>query len=338
MKLDKKDTRILELLSINCRYSTKDIAKAVNLSKDAIRYRINNLIKNKYIYKFITLINFSSFGYDQYYISLQLQNLTSTKEKIIIERLRKNSNVFFLVKTSGRWDFFIGLACKDTLEFEKTLRQVYSICGANLLDSESVIWIKDYKYTHTIEGIKLGTVLRYKNRDPSFSKELFGKKKEFEIKKVKIDKKDLRILKVLAENPRIELKELGRKTKLTGEGARYRIRRLIEKEVILGFTAIPNYFKLGYQSFFLLGQAKNLTAEKEKKLQSFLQQKDYTVISFKTIGKYDILISISVKDLEEFNKILTEIKENLSGIIQTYETLPLLDWYKYTLFPKGLYN
>ncbi|MFH1290198.1 MAG: Lrp/AsnC family transcriptional regulator [Nanoarchaeota archaeon] len=336
--MDKKDIRILELLSVNCRYSIKDIARATLLSKDAVKYRINNLIKNQLIYKFLTLINFSAFGYDQYYINIQLQNISPKKEQLIIAKLTKNPNIFFLVKTSGRWDFFLGMTCKNVQQFDKTLRKVYEILGQNLADSESVVWLKDYKYTHTIEGIKLNTKLNYKNRDPSFSKELFSKKKEFKIRKISLKEKDLEILKHFSENPRIELKALGQKVKLTGEAARYRIKNLIEKEIILGFTAVPNFFNLGYQTHFLLIQAKNLTTENEKLLEKFLQEKDYTIISFKTIGKFDILISLSVKDLNEFDLALTEIRNKLSPIIKTYETMPILAWYKYTLFPETLYK
>jgi len=337
MELDKKDLRILELLTVNCRYSIKDIAKAINSSKDTVRYRINNLIKNNYIYKFITLINFSVLGYDQYYLNLELQNLNPKKEDIIRKKLKNNKNVFLIVETSGKWDFFIGVACKGVQNYDKILRQIYAICGNNLADSESVAWIKDYKYTHTIEGIKLGTYLKYKNRDPSFSRDLF-KPKEFEfVEKVEnLDKKDLNILRIIADNPRIELKSLGERIKLTGEAVRNRIKKLIEKGVILGFSAIPNFFNLGYQSYFLLIQSNNLTPEKEKKFKEFLQKKDYTIISFKTIGRYDILLSISVKDLNEFNKVLTELKESQSEIIEKYEALPLLNWYKYTLFPEGI--
>lgn len=340
MKLDKKDLRILELLSINCRYSMKSMAKAVNLSKDTIRYRIDNLIKNEAIYKFTTLINFSALGYDQYYINLELQNLTPKKEQAIINKIKNNPNTFLIIKTSGKWDLFIGLICKGVQKFDESLRNIYSICGDHLRDSEYVAWIKDYKYTHTIKGIKLGTLLNYKNRDPSFSKELFNKEQEFKRKEKpeKIDSKDMDILKILAENPRTELNKLGNQINLTGEATRQRIKNLIEKNIILGFTAIPNYFNLGYQSYFLLIHSNNLTEEKEKKLKEFLEKKDYTVISFKTIGKYDILISISIKDLQEFNAILSDIKENLSDVIKTYETLPILSWHKYNLFPKCIHS
>lgn len=144
------------------------------------------------------------------------------------------------------------------------------------------------------------------------------------------------ILRILSDNLRIELKKLGSQVKLTGEAVRHRIKNLIKKEVILGFSAIPNYVKLGYQTYFLLIQTRNLTTENEKRLKSFLHKKEYTILSSKMIGKYDIFISISIKNLNELNQILTELKNEFSNIIRTYETFPVLDWHKYTLFPEGI--
>ena len=338
MRLDKRDIRLLELLALNCRFSLKSLAKAVKLSKDAVRYRINNLIKKKIIYKFLALTNFSSLGYDQYYVGLQLQNLTPKKEKDIITKMKKHPFLFLLVKTAGRFNFYIGLACKDVQHFDTLLREIYTICSNNLLDSESVVWIKDYKYNHTIKGLKVGTDLDQKKRDASFSKELFQKQKEFKRTKTEIDKKDRQILGILSTTPRIELKKIGEKINLTGEATRNRIANLIKKNVLLGFSAVPNYFNLGYQTYFLFIQAKDLTTENEKRIATFLQQKEYTVISFKVVGKYDILISISVKNLTEFNQVLAELKNEFSDIIKTYEALPILNWEKYTLFPEGFHE
>jgi len=146
----------------------------------------------------------------------------------------------------------------------------------------------------------------------------------------------MKILKHLSEDPRIEMKKLGKKVGLTGEGVKNRIIKLIKKDVLLGFTAVPNYFNLGYQTYFLLIEAKSLDAQNEKKLANFLHQKDYTIIAFKVIGKYDVLVSVSVKDINEFNQILIELKDKLSGIIKSYESFAILDWHKYTLFPAGL--
>jgi len=44
MKLGLKQKKILELLSINCRYTNKDIGKAVGLSEDSVAYQIDKLM------------------------------------------------------------------------------------------------------------------------------------------------------------------------------------------------------------------------------------------------------------------------------------------------------
>lgn len=336
MVLDKRDLRILELLSINCRFSIKNIAKAVGLSKDAIRNRISNLIKNEYIYKFLAMVNFSAFGYDQYYIGIKFQNIDSKKRKKIINELIDHDYIFTIFKTSGRFDVYVAFVSKDTQHYAEILRQINSICEEHILSTEIIEWVKDYKYSHIIKGIKLGTLFNYKRRDASFSKELFIRGEEFRRKKIDIDKTDLRILKELSKDPRIELKKLGKKVDLTGEAVRKRVSNLIKKEILLGFVAVPDYFNLDYQSYVLMIKTKNLDKGSDKDIQDFLQKKEYSVLSLRVVGKYDIMITVSVKDHKEFDIILNELRDEFSDVIKYIESLIFLGLYKYTLFPKGL--
>ncbi|MBU4242067.1 MAG: winged helix-turn-helix transcriptional regulator [Nanoarchaeota archaeon] len=59
MKLDFKDKKILYNLDLNSRATLNEIAKKVKLSKQVVDYRLKNLLKNKIIKEFYTVINFS---------------------------------------------------------------------------------------------------------------------------------------------------------------------------------------------------------------------------------------------------------------------------------------
>lgn len=62
MKLDEIDRKILRLLTENGRLSFVDIGKELNLSRVAVRERINNLTQNGVIEKFTVVINSEKFG------------------------------------------------------------------------------------------------------------------------------------------------------------------------------------------------------------------------------------------------------------------------------------
>ena len=63
VRIDEVDLQILKILTLDCRTSYRSIGKTLGLSVNTVRTRINNLISNKVIEKFITIVNFSLFGY-----------------------------------------------------------------------------------------------------------------------------------------------------------------------------------------------------------------------------------------------------------------------------------
>lgn len=62
MKLDKIDLKILQLLTKNGRMSYVDIAKELNLSRVAVRERVQSLQKEGIIEQFTVVINSEKFG------------------------------------------------------------------------------------------------------------------------------------------------------------------------------------------------------------------------------------------------------------------------------------
>lgn len=62
MKIDDTDRKIMELLADNGRMSYADIGKQLNLSRVAVRERVNQLMNNGVIEKFTAVINSEKVG------------------------------------------------------------------------------------------------------------------------------------------------------------------------------------------------------------------------------------------------------------------------------------
>lgn len=62
MKLDQTDQRIIEILIENGRMSYVDIGKELNISRVAVRDRVNHLMDNGIIEKFTAVINAEKVG------------------------------------------------------------------------------------------------------------------------------------------------------------------------------------------------------------------------------------------------------------------------------------
>jgi len=69
---------------------------------------------------------------------------------------------------------------------------------------------------------------------------------------MKIDHVDLEIIKVLKENSKLSLKEVGDKIHLTGQAVGARINKLIDSEIIENFTININKEKMGIKTTALI--------------------------------------------------------------------------------------
>ena len=81
VKLDLTDRKILAELDKNCRISNSALAKKVNKSREAVKYRIQQLQKRGIIEKFITSINPNKLGFYMFKVYLKLENIPEEREK-----------------------------------------------------------------------------------------------------------------------------------------------------------------------------------------------------------------------------------------------------------------
>jgi Lrp/AsnC family transcriptional regulator, leucine-responsive regulatory protein len=118
-----------------------------------------------------------------------------------------------------------------------------------------------------------------------------------------IDKKDKRILFELDRNCRQTINEIAKKTRLSRDVVRYRIKRLENEGFIHGYIALIDFTKLGYQIVRLYLKLQNTTKEIEEELLSYFTKNKNVIIAYRTDGKYEIAMGILVKDLIEYQKI-----------------------------------
>src|SRR3989338_9693867 len=104
MRFDKKDWKILYELDKDSRQTYSQLSKKIQLSQEAVRYRINLLIKTKVIQKFFTVINSSKLGFAYYKILLKLHNSNEIKIQSLIEYLSKDKDICWLASLDGNYD------------------------------------------------------------------------------------------------------------------------------------------------------------------------------------------------------------------------------------------
>ncbi len=181
-----------------------------------------------------------------------------------------------------------------------------------------------------VRFINISRVLRYMRKD-GFEKELIGKNWRLTYgAAIKLDKKDKEIIKILGKKGRLPLSTISKKVGLSRDGVRYRIKRLIDADIIVGFQAIINPAKMGYQfvtqAFFSL---HNLSDAMEKKFQAYLCNLGNTSYVSSTSGRWDYTAVFLSKNPGHFEDILRNIRKQFPNIIKDFETTHILQEYKY---------
>lgn len=122
-----------------------------------------------------------------------------------------------------------------------------------------------------------------------------------------LDLKDRKILYELDKNARISYAQIGKKVGLSTETVHYRVKKLEEKGIITQYQTTANYFKLDLIHFKICLKYKGISLETEEKLYSKLEKIPQIIWIAKCLGDWDCIISCTVKDIKEFDKIKDKI-------------------------------
>lgn len=314
-KLDLKDRRILYELDKNARISNAQIAKRVGVSPEVVHYRINKL-EGDIVTKYHTLVNYDKMGLIHFKICIQFNGLPLKEEEEIYSNLKKINQVIWIAKCSGDWDCMVSCTVKNLKEFAEIKDRVVSLC---------------YPYVNHKEVSIISNMWAFPRRF------LLGKQEEgFKMKgeALKLDKIDLSLLRLLAENARKPIIDIARELDITVKVASYRIKKLIRNGAIDHFRIVIDYDTLGlhfYKVFFYL---KN---PEEKRLRQLIEKMNNNlnlVYNIKVIGKWDLEPEFEFFDKKDFDKLMQELMDEFSDIIQRISRVNILKEYKYTLFYK----
>ena len=318
IKLDKKDRKLLYELDCNSRQSVQQLSKKIGLSKDAVKYRLNKLIKNNIIKSFNAVVDTGKLGYASYRLFVKLCNLSPEKEREIVEYLLANNNLIWLVQVEGKWDINTWFLYKK-------------------LDEMNMFFVNyNRKYNSYIDKTEFGvyTKITYYSRGY-----LLGKKQEFEMPigtlpdEKKLDENELKIIGILSKNARAPIVEISKAAGLTPKTVINKIRRLEKDEIIIGYRTEFDLGRLGYRYYKMHINTHNTTEQKLKRFGQYIRIHPNIIYRDYVLGGYDIEIEIQVKSDTELRRLVEDIRTNFSDIIKDYEILHYYTEHRLRFYP-----
>jgi Lrp/AsnC family transcriptional regulator, leucine-responsive regulatory protein len=312
-RLDFTDKTILFELDRNCRISDTELAKKTSKSKEAIRYRINRLKKSKIINRFYIWIDPLKLGYNSYKIYLKLKNTPDRKQELI-NMLKSEKKIMWLGLADGAWDLGATFFAKDNKDFYELQNKITANFGDLILKKDT--------------GILVDVMISSKDfliDKPNTSIQTVFNKKE----NIEIDETDKALLVALQKNARANFVELAFSSGLTIDIVRYRLKRLVEKGIIIMFKAEIAFDKLEFEFFKTFLYTQNLSKTKENELITYFKNHPNILHMVRQISPWDIELEIMVKSYSEYNRIINDIKEKFSDTIKDVESATMSEDYTY---------
>lgn len=312
MDLNIKDRKILAELDLNARATFQEIGKKAGISKEVVIYRIAQLEKRKIIQRYTTLVNFSKLGYTGFAVYSRFQNVNEKLKQEIIDYLTSIPDLYWIALVGGKFDIACGIMCKSIQQFNKLYYEIMNKYAKHLTNNKISIRteLRQHKRNYLLN-----------NKGDIFVPPFFGR----EINVEKIDTLDEEILSILSNNARITILELAKRIEKPASTISLRMRNLMAKGIIQGFTTYIKAQNFGMQSYRLLLSLENMNETERKKLFGYANQNSRMILAIETVGEWNFEVTIEVENHEELQKEISRLRDTFSGIIKNIDFLIMFE-------------
>ena len=143
---------------------------------------------------------------------------------------------------------------------------------------------------------------------------------------MELDKIDLSLIKLLQQNSKVGLKELAEHVGLTPTPVHERIKRLERNGVISRYSIVVNEEKLGRGLLVLCNvQLKSHSLTNLEEFEAEIVKIKEVVSCYHIAGNYDYLLTLRMKDMEEYGNFVKGKLASIPHIAQVQSSFVMRD-------------
>lgn len=151
MQLDQKDRKLLFLLQNDSKKTTKELANELNLSVTAVFERIKKLEKQKFIEKYVALVDKSKLEKD--FVVLCHVKLVQHRKEYIVQfekEIMQFPEVMECFHVSGDYDYILKICLKDIQDYREFMVTKLTTLE-HIASTQSSFTIKEVKNTTVVD-------------------------------------------------------------------------------------------------------------------------------------------------------------------------------------------
>src|SRR3989338_6111178 len=304
-KLDVVDRKILAELDRNCRIPSTLLARKVRKSRQAVEYRINQLVKDGIITSFNAAFNPHKMGYKLYKIYLKIRNVPKEKHRLF-NYLKSTGIIYWMGECSGTWDLIFGVFCKSDYGFFDMKNELISEFSNIIVEEQGEIMVdvKQYCKMYFTNEIVAPSMFA----GPIVNNE--------------IDELDYAVLGEVVNNARIPINQLAEKVNSTPVIVRGRLKKLEQKGIVIHYRIGINLNKLGLELYKAIIKLDRYSKEDEKKMLEYMSR--LPNIHYYIRNLWQIEPELVVSSYQEYYEIIENLKKEFPYVIRTVDSVLMI--------------
>ena len=239
----------------------------------------------------------------------------------IAQYFKNNKKTEWVVTCTGKWDMIIGFIVHNIDELYEEIQ--------NMMD----------KFSNNIDEKSVTTTLYLAHHTRNFLVSTHNKYERKNIiyyttadKHEDIEDIDTEILKIMANNARISVRQIARMLKTSSRIIQYHIKKLEEKKIILAYKVHLDPLKMGNVFCKAMFYLRSSTKERLNAFFAYCSSLRDVVWPQRVIGAWDFELDFEIEDYTSFQNVIFDIKEKFSDIIRDYDFIIVSKEYKLDLF------
>lgn len=301
--LDDVDKRILFELERNARIPDVQLAKLVKKSKDAVRYRINKLEEQKVITGYKTWIDMAKLGFTSCTLYLTLLSIPQKKEKLIAF-LKNNPRTYWIGVAEGAWN--IGVSY-----FVRSNQELFDMKHALIAQFKDIIL--DIKVTSlvSVSVHEKNFLVAEETKLTTFTERLVENT---------LDPMSQKLLRALYWNATANIATLADTLNTTVDIIRHRMKKLHDEGIIIRYTSVIDYQRIGYEFHKAFVYLKQCDSELLKKLHVYVAQNKTIINLVKQIAPWDFELVLFTRNFAEYDEALGQFTQTFATQVQKIES------------------
>lgn len=306
MKLDSLDKSILYVLGEDARITYKELARKINSKKPTVAYRVQRLIEEGVIWKFVPVVSIRRLGLHGYKLYARLQGLDQQAKKQLFEDLTNNPAINWVAETTGAWDLMWSVIAPSIADFAEQKDAFLASCGP---------YVQDYAVTILEDALVFNRDYLVEQK-PTYRKEfIFGGEPEV----VHLEDTKKRLLKAIMNDGRYQVTKLADKLNLNVRTVMAHLSELEEQGIIQGYTTFVDIQKMGLQFFKLSVHLQHFSSEKYDSLLSFCKSQPNVLHLIKALGPWELEVELEAQDITQIYAFIEELKTQFPLLIKRTE-------------------